>query len=250
MLADGEAARRLAGDGHVAPVAAEAPDVLVHPAQRGLLVEEAGVARLGVERGMREPAEHAEAVVDGHDDRAGVAHQLARVVLAGRAVEVAAAVDPEQHREPAAVPVRRPRAPDVELQAVLVDGGRAVGGLELRARRREAGGVEGAVAARRGGGRGEAPRTHGRRGVGDAAERLDPGDALTAHRSLAGRRDRATPRGGRSRQRERPEADDRHPHPQTLHHSPPPFPSDRSVLPRPARSSRPRAACSRGCAAA
>ena len=76
-------ARRLAGDRHVARIAAEPADVALHPAHRGLLVEQAEVARravgrLGAESGQREEAEHAEPVVHGHHDRARRRRELAR----------------------------------------------------------------------------------------------------------------------------------------------------------------------------
>src|SRR5262249_59413726 len=68
-------ARRLPEDGDLVRVAAEGGDVVAHPLERAHQVERPevpralGVARaLAAERGMAEPAERAEAVVEGDDD--------------------------------------------------------------------------------------------------------------------------------------------------------------------------------------
>ena len=108
----------------VARVATEAADVLVHPAQRRLLVEQAvaaGAGALLAQLRQVQEAERAEAVVDGDEDGIGLADVLARVgVVAGAAGE-AAAVDPHEHRPLGDVPGRRVAVRDVHVrvQAVL-----------------------------------------------------------------------------------------------------------------------------------
>ena len=93
---------RLAAHRDVARIAAERGDVALHPMKRGLLVHQSVVAEvmaLGVERGMGEIAQQAEAIVDRDDDgRAGRAalHEGGGVVVVALAVEQPAAVDPHQ----------------------------------------------------------------------------------------------------------------------------------------------------------
>jgi hypothetical protein len=53
-------------------------------------------------------------------------------------------------------------------------------------------------------------RADRRRGVRDPAEGLDAGEALAAHGPLGGGRDRAAVREGGRREREQPQAADRH----------------------------------------
>lgn len=76
-------ASRLAEDGHVVRVAAEYRDVLLHPSQRGDLVEQAKVHRavwpFSFQRWMREEAELAEAIVEAHDHRAFLRQRHAAV---------------------------------------------------------------------------------------------------------------------------------------------------------------------------
>ena len=102
-------------------IAAERGDVALHPAQRRDLVEQAVVAgdvprRLRAQRGMREIAEHAEAIVDRDDDHAALGEARAVVQrLAAGARDERAAVDPDEHRRLARLGGR----PDVERQAVL-----------------------------------------------------------------------------------------------------------------------------------
>ncbi len=67
-----QAAGGLPGDGDPVRVAAELPDVVAHPAQRGLLVHQSVVAGRatgpGGQGGVGQEAEHSEPVVDGDDD--------------------------------------------------------------------------------------------------------------------------------------------------------------------------------------
>jgi hypothetical protein len=82
----GQAAGRLARDGHVVRVAAEPADIGPDPAQRSLLVHQLVVAgRTAGTRGQRrmsEKPQRAEPVVDGDDDRA-VGRELGATVVAG-----------------------------------------------------------------------------------------------------------------------------------------------------------------------
>ena len=77
---------------------------------------------LGCERGKPEETEAAQAVVDAHED-----HALAGEVVAlvdrrlGAAVDQAAAIDPDHHRQ--LLRCRLRRSPDVEEQAVLAEVG-------------------------------------------------------------------------------------------------------------------------------
>ena len=130
---------------------------------------------------MREPAQHPEPIVDRHDDRAGVANQLARVVLASEPLRFP---PPWIRTAPAAC--RGPRDPAGArrpTQAVLVD---APGRSTTRAAHTVAyaGGIEDALAAR-GAGRGKR-----RAPTGGAAYRI-PRNASTPLR----RSPRTLPRG-------------------------------------------------------
>ena len=111
---DRSATRRLAEDRHPVRVAAEGPDVVAHPLQRGDLVEQAPVGRGAVD--LRETL-HAQPVVERHHDGAA-GGQPAAVELrkAGRADHVAAAGDPHQHRQ--AGPRGRIGRPDVDRKPV------------------------------------------------------------------------------------------------------------------------------------
>ena len=100
----GARAGRLPGDRHAGRVAAERRDVVVHPSQRGNLIEQPVVARrvvarLLVEIRVREKPEHADPVIEGDDDQALRGQSLAVV---GRdrsgAFDVPAAIDVDEHR--------------------------------------------------------------------------------------------------------------------------------------------------------
>jgi len=77
----------------------------VHPAQRGVLVEQAVVAgsvnrRLGAQLRMGEEAEDIEAIVDRHGHNAPAGHLAAVVTRLGAvARNKAAAVEVHQHRQ-------------------------------------------------------------------------------------------------------------------------------------------------------
>ena len=125
------AARGLSEDGDIVRVATEGRDVLLHPIEGADGVEGAEVARaLGgaafptAERGVPEPPEGPEAVVDRHHHDVVGGRQVAAVVEAGAADRVAATVDPEHDRESARAGdhIARlcPRRVDVEVEAVLV----------------------------------------------------------------------------------------------------------------------------------
>lgn len=114
LVRDAHAARALAEDGDVVPVAADAGDVAVHPVQRRLLVGEAEVADAReavcfqvVGNGFGgEEAEEADAVVDcdaddWRADRGRVVNQFYHVVAGVRrgAEQERAAVDPDHDGE-------------------------------------------------------------------------------------------------------------------------------------------------------
>ena len=97
-------ARGLAAKGDVVLVAAELGDVALHPFQHGLLVEDAVVAEemaFVIQRGMRQQAHQVQAILEGDDDGFAVRGHLAAVVAGRLAVEIAAAVNPDDHRKPA-----------------------------------------------------------------------------------------------------------------------------------------------------
>ena len=94
---DAAGSRGLAEDGDPAGIAAEGDDVVLHPAERGDLIQEPAVGRCSAEV---PEALGAQAVVEGHDDDA-VTGQRGAVEegIAGPAVDVASAVDPHHHRQ-------------------------------------------------------------------------------------------------------------------------------------------------------
>ena len=74
----------------------------LHPFQRELLVEDAIIAEqmaFAVQRGMRQEAHQVQAIVDGDDDGLAVGGELARVIVVALAIDIAAAVDPEDDRQ-------------------------------------------------------------------------------------------------------------------------------------------------------
>ncbi len=175
-----DAARRFSEDGHALRIAAEGRDVVLHPLQRELLVEDAVVAGdagggLGAERRVREKSERADTVVDrDHHDVARV-HELGRVVVVALADLEGAAVDPHHDRTlPSQVALGdglAVRRVDVQEEAILV----VVGRLAERARPLRAAAAERARVARRHPGRvrlGRRPaqRSDRRLGVRDAEE--------------------------------------------------------------------------------
>ena len=196
-------AGRLAEHQHGVRVSAERRDVVADPAQRGELIERAVVADRAVgagQRGVGQPAELAEPVVERHHDRvAGLGEAPAVVQRIDRGADgVAAAVDPHQHRARRRGGRRRPQ---VQVQAVLVADERAVL-VELRARRAERGGVELAAGAGRGRGCAQAQVADRRCGVGDVLERPGRASARAADHAaggddaLVGRARRRCARGG------------------------------------------------------
>ena len=95
-----ERARRLAANGDVVLVAAELGDVALHPFQHGLLVENAVIGEemaFVVQGRMREKAHEVQAVFHRDDDGLAVRGHLAAVIAGGLAVDIAAAVDPDDH---------------------------------------------------------------------------------------------------------------------------------------------------------
>ena len=155
-------------------------DVLPHPFERKLLIEDAVVAkeRLGIQRRMRQKAKEVQAVVDGDDDGVAQVSELAPVIVVALAVDIAAAMNPEDDRQLSVrVEVRRE---DVEIQAVFVDVRRSCEhpeGHDLRA------GVSEPVRHQHGGpfrvplGRHPAQTADGRLGVGNAKERRGAGNS-------------------------------------------------------------------------
>jgi len=192
-LTDAEAAGRLARDRHLRRITAERGDVLLHPFERGDLVEEAEAARARLVADVEE-ARRAEPVIQCHRDHA-VARERRSVVepdRAGAPLE-AAAVNPHEHRQRG-----KPgcRCPDVQVEAVValrhpprqargID--RALAGL--RADVAEPARIAYALPPRDANRRGESPPADRRFGAGDAAEH---GDAVlddAAHGALSGRDD-------------------------------------------------------------
>jgi hypothetical protein len=79
----------------------------VHPAQRGLLIHETVVARksisgLCIQGGVRQEAQHAEAVIDHHDQGVGFFRNSTGIVVPARTHSKRAAVNVDQHRQAAA----------------------------------------------------------------------------------------------------------------------------------------------------
>ena len=203
---------------HVVRVAAELADVVLHPAQRRLLVHQPVVAgratRPRRQRRVGEEAERAEPVVDRDDDGA-VRRESGAVVVAAALLGQPAAVDPHQHRQAIAATAARqpmvcvtagqPGRVHVEVQAVLAHRpGRRERARRLRAARRELGGV--ADAPPRGRGlRGAPPQVAGgRRGVGNAEKLIDGACGHAADGAVAGGHDRGaagTPGRGRGARR-------------------------------------------------
>ena len=103
------AAARLAEDGHVTRIAAEARDVVAHPAQREDQVQHPDVAGVGELRPAKrrevQITERVQPVIDGDDHHVAAAGEPRAVGLdavAGVARE-RAGVEPDQHRPPRAV---------------------------------------------------------------------------------------------------------------------------------------------------
>ena len=127
-------ASRLAEHRHVSGVAAERRRVVAHPFERAHLVERTEVARAveiarpGVaQRRMPEPPEGSEAVVDRHDHHVLARRQVPAVEEAGMTDDVAAAVDPDHHRQAPGARRRGARRVHVQVEAVLGAGRRAPG---------------------------------------------------------------------------------------------------------------------------
>ena len=163
-----EGAGRAAEERHARGVAAERVDVLVDPLQRSYLVEEAVGARrpaaLGGERRMRDKAEDAESVADGHDDHAARGERVCLGV--GVAGAVASRMEVHHHRQVRRTRSRR-RDEHVQVQAVFGAERSTVREVELDARRREGSRVAHAGPWGDGGGRAPPQGPYGRSGVGD-----------------------------------------------------------------------------------
>jgi hypothetical protein len=113
----------LASERHVVLIAAEVTDILLHPAERCLLVEDAvvgeGVA-LGIYRRMRHESKQTQAVVDGDYDKVASCGKVGAVIGVACAVEVSSSVDPDEDRKQLVRRRMNVRAVDVEIQAVFV----------------------------------------------------------------------------------------------------------------------------------
>jgi hypothetical protein len=195
---DAEPARGLAEDGDAAGIAAEAGDVALDPAQRGLLVHQAVVARraarLGGEGRVGQEAERAQPVVDGDDDHA-LAHQRRRVIVVALAGHQRPAVNPHHDGPGAEAVLGAGRREDVQVQAVLRGAGDAERRGRLRAVRRELGRVPYPVPA---GGRlrrAPAQRADRRSRVGDAEELIRAAGGRAAKHAARGGDDRARTSG-------------------------------------------------------
>ncbi len=143
---DGDAAARSSKRRHVARTAAERHDVVVHPADRRLLVQDAVVAGdLGrafrIQRRSGQEPEGAEPVVERDDDVALPGDDPAAAVGIRAAAELAAAAMDERHDRPVAggglVVGGQPR-PGVQVEAVLA--ARSHPGPRLRADAGDGGG--------------------------------------------------------------------------------------------------------------
>ena len=102
-------------------VAAKAGDVALHPSQHGLLVQSAVIGKimaLRIQCGMREKAEKAEAIIDGDDDGVALRRQFAPIVAVACAVEIAAAVDPDDHRKLCSA--INLRGVDIQVQTIFI----------------------------------------------------------------------------------------------------------------------------------
>ena len=199
--ADFAATAGLADDGHVARVAAEIGDVVVHPLQGGDDVEHADVAGVEVflpaDRSEIAESERVEPVVDGAADHVAVAGEVlsaVAVLLDGVAAGIAAAVQPDEHGPLLAVQAGRP---DVEAEAVFADevvvpvvretavgfgpaviGDHLRGGLAEHERRAHVVPALGRL------GRHEAVLAGGAGTVGDAAELVDVVEDEAAHAAI------------------------------------------------------------------
>ena len=128
---DAHAPGALAEEGDVLRIPAEGGDVLPHPGEGRDLVQDAVVAadgaavlslRLGGQPGMGQKAHGPQAVVDGDQDHAPSAVSRAvELLLVAEAAHKGAAVDPEGHGQPC-IPAFG-RGPDIQIEAVLADGG-------------------------------------------------------------------------------------------------------------------------------
>jgi len=193
MVERGERAGGLAAHGEAARISPEGGDIAPDPGEDGGLVLHTEI--LDAEFRQVEVAEGAETVVGGNDDDVADGGQVPAVVpvpAAGSAGE-SAAVEPHQDREGTrgGSVDRQAGGPHVEGErAVLVPVGGAAThdrfktGRALRDGRTGAGGVPQARPLRVLLGGGEAPVTHRRGRVGNAAERGDAAldDALDAAR--------------------------------------------------------------------
>jgi hypothetical protein len=125
----------LAADRDIVGVAAKSSNILLHPAQRRLLIHQTIIGKgmaFGLQCRMGEKAQEAQPVVDRDDDRRAqraAQGELARVVIVALAVEPSAAVNPQQDRillSPVTVGTSSDiRREDIEIEAVLRGAGRA-----------------------------------------------------------------------------------------------------------------------------
>ena len=138
QIQNAQPAGGLACDRHVRRIAAERFDIALNPFQRLDLIQHAVVAgyfqrRLVAELRMRQIAEHAETIVDRHDDDAPLRQARAVVErLFARATRKRAAVNPNKHRRFTCVG----RRPDIQRQAIFARRADVlrVDALELEAR--------------------------------------------------------------------------------------------------------------------
>ena len=120
---------------HSRGVAAKRGGIALHPAERGLDVHDAVIGEgmvLRIQRGMRQEAKETQTIVDCYShgwnaDRSSTG-QLASVIVRRCAVDIAAAVNPDNNREAAglrSVSFAEPGCEDVQVKAVLVHARRA-----------------------------------------------------------------------------------------------------------------------------
>ena len=123
MGAGAHAARRFSGNSNFGRVAPEGGDVALHPPQRGLLIQQAVIARrpapLRAQGRQGQPAQGAQPVVQGHHHDAILPGQFASVVAVARPGGVRAAVNPDHHRQPA-LRAGGGGSVDVQVQAVFL----------------------------------------------------------------------------------------------------------------------------------
>src|SRR5579863_1178508 len=151
------------------------PDIVANPFECELLVHEPVIAgdSGAVQGRIGEPAERAEAIIDGHDDDLVGTDENAGVEARAGAVNERAAMDEDPNRKPL-VAVRLNGCRDVEEETIFTEGRRRRKLIDhLRTRTARRGRFEYRGHARRRSGRRPTVRAGGRVGVADALKLVD-----------------------------------------------------------------------------